>query len=131
MKKISVLLLTLCLFLSACSAVRTTKEDGKSYLILPVSGEKVEIDDDYASYVKDINADLLKAAEEKISEKISLYPEKSDFYLETYDGYLCLCVEVIVKIPPPAPSVDGTEEYEMQGCGIDHEHKFFRERITK
>lgn len=131
MKKIAVLLLALCLLLTACSAARITKEDGKSYLVLPVSKEKVEIDDDYASYVKDIDGYLLKTAEEKIGEKISLYPENSDFYLETYDGYLCLCVEVIVQLDPPAPSIDGSDEYVMRGCGIDHDHKFFSERITK
>lgn len=108
-------------------------EDGDAYLVLPVSGNKVRISDRGKNYVKDIDGYLLKTAEEKIAGQISQYGNNSGFYLETYDGYLWLCVEVIVKLDPPAPdiSVDSSDEYWMQGCGIDHEHKFFMERITK
>jgi len=110
-----------------------TDEDGDAYLVLPVSGNKVRISDRGKNYVKDIDGYLLKTAEEKIAGQISQYGNNSGFYLETYDGYLWLCVEVIVKLDPPAPdiSVDSSDEYWMQGCGIDHEHKFFMERITK
>ena len=110
-----------------------TEEDGDQYLVLPVSGQRVMIWDNQKPYVKDIDGNLLKAAEEKITEEVSGYSDNGGFDLQVYEGYLCLYVEVIVKLDPPAPdiSVDGTEEYEMQGCGIDHEHRFFRERITK
>lgn len=110
-----------------------TEEDGDQYLVLPVSGQRVMIWDNQKPYVKDIDGNLLKAAEEKITEEVSGYSDNGGFDLQVYEGYLCLYVEVIVKLDPPVPdiSVDGTEEHEMQGCGIDHEHRFFRERITK
>lgn len=38
------------------------------------------------------------------------------------DGYLCLCAEIIVYFEP---EVEG-----MKGCGFDHDHVFYRERIS-
>ncbi len=110
-----------------------TDEDGDQYLVLPVSGERVLIWDNQKPYVKDIDGYLLRAAEEKITEEVSGYSNNGGFDLQVYKGYLCLYVEVIVKLDPPAPdiSVDGTADYVLNGCGIDHEHRFFSERITK
>ena len=70
-------------------------------------------------------------AEDKISSSIANYPENSGYYLGTdYEGYLCLCVEVIRDIDPPNVVVDG--DYTISsGCNIDHEHLFFSERISK
>lgn len=101
-----------------------TEEDGKQYLMLPISKDKVMLWDGQAQYLDDIDLDLLKAAEEKISKQISQYSNNSGFYLQVDEGYLCLYAEVIVKIDPPA-SAGG-----VGGCGIDHEHMFFGERIT-
>lgn len=42
------------------------------------------------------------------------------------DGYLMLSGEIIVKLDPPK----GNSEYVEQGCGIDHDHVFFNERIS-
>lgn len=110
-----------------------TDEDGDQYLVLPVSGQRVLIWDNQKPYVKDIDGNLLKAAEEKITEEVSGYSDNGGFDLQVYKGYLCLYVEVIVKLDPPAPDipVDGTADYVLNGCGIDHEHRFFSERITK
>ena len=110
-----------------------TEEDGDQYLVLPVSGQRVLIWDNQKPYVKDIDGNLLKAAEEKITEEVSGYSDNGGFDLQVYEGYLCLYVEVIVKLDPPSPDipVDGTADYVLDGCGIDHEHRFFSERITK
>ncbi len=102
------------------------EEDGKRYLVLPVSGDKVRLSNHELAYIDDIDPALLKAAEEKITGQISQYGDNSGLYLGVVDGHLCLCSEVIVKINPPRPS-----EYGNSGCGIDHDHKFFSERITK
>lgn len=102
------------------------EEDGEQYLILPISNVKVRIWDEQIQYLDDIDIELLRTAEVKISGEISQYQNHSYFYLKFYEGYLCLCVEVIVDIDPPVAS-----ENSEGGCGIDHEHKFFVERITK
>ncbi|MBE6548146.1 MAG: hypothetical protein E7667_04630 [Ruminococcaceae bacterium] len=103
------------------------EEQGKQYIILPVSKEKVIVDDHYYKYLDDIDFDMLKEAEIKISKDISQYPDNSGFHLAVIEGYLCLSVEIIVDIELP----ENTESEVEAGCGIDHEHKFFRERITK
>lgn len=101
------------------------EEDGKQYLILPISKEKVRVSNSYTQYLDDIDLDLLKAAEKKIREELSQYSDTQvDFYLQDREGYLYLTAEIIVDITPPSGAEDS-------GCGIDHEHKFFEERITK
>ncbi|MBE6671308.1 MAG: hypothetical protein E7593_03800 [Ruminococcaceae bacterium] len=104
-----------------------TEENGNQYLILPISKDKVLISDTEAQYLNDINVAMLKSAEEKISEEASKYPDDWDFYISIYEGQLCLCTEIIVDIEPPENPKDGL----IGGCGIDHEHIFIRERITK
>ena len=92
------------------------EEDGKLYLVLPISKTKV-----YAGHYKEhlIKIDLvdLEDADEYLSEKIAKYPSNSDLYL-AYDGhYLLLCFEAIVDIDPP-----NTQDGLTSGCGIDHDH---------
>ena len=107
----------------------------KYYLVLPISRKRVEIRDGGISYMKDIDADLLKTAEEKIAGQISQYELIDDPYHNIYvkDGALWLGAEVIVKIEPEWPSSEpgASDEHEIGGCGIDHDHKFFSEQITK
>ena len=103
-----------------------TYESGEKYLILPISKNKVLVYSDYEKYLDSIDIDLLNTAEEKLTAQISQYTNHSDFYLQIDEGYLCLYVEVIVDIENSS-----TGEYEEHGCGIDHEHKFFGERISK
>lgn len=102
------------------------EEEGKQYLILPISKTKIRIRDKQTEYVDDIDVDLLRTAEEKISGEISQFTNRAGFYLQSNKGYLCLCAEVIVELDTPVES-----ELSVEGCGIDHEHKFFGERITK
>lgn len=128
-----ILLLVLTLSLTACSAVYIsraddisnyiTEEDGHHALILPQSKNSIYIDEDDVDLLSDVDINLLKTAEKTILNQVEQYPNEPYFYLETSDDmHLCLCAEVIVDIDPAhAPS---------SGCE-DHEHKFFKEQITK
>jgi tetrahydromethanopterin S-methyltransferase subunit A len=101
-----------------------TETDNKKYIVLPKSKVKVHIQEEYITYVDKIDVDLLISAEEKISKQIKEYSNKSGLYLDVWEDYLCLSAEVIVELEPDL--VEGES-----GAIFDHEHKFFRERITK
>ena len=47
--------------------------------------------------------------------------------MQITDDYLCLSMEIIKDLTPPEPAEDGTV---LTGCGIDHDHVFYSERIT-
>ena len=132
MKRLIALILALMCALSfvGCIDFRQryfTEENGEHYLLLPISKEKVNVEK-YYDYLRDfLDIGLLKRAEEKISQQASQYSKRGDFYLSAdEENYLCLCMEIIVELEPPSGG-----EWLEGGCGIDHEHVFFRERITK
>ena len=97
-------------------------EKGKKYLILPISNEKIEILEEYEQYICEIDKELLQNAEESLNLQTSEYSKKSRFYLQLDNGSLCLGTEIILDIESCTDS---------QGCGIDHEHLYFKEQITK
>ncbi len=103
-----------------------TEKDGVYTLTLPQSGEVLELRGEQTEFVPYITSNLVEAAERKISEDVSAYSNHSGFYLQITEDYLCLVSEVIKNIDPPVTS-DG---YEIGGCGYDHEHLFFSERIS-
>lgn len=106
-----------------------TGEDGQYTLTLPESGKKIKLDASDTRFVPFITYNRVKAAEESLTQQVSEYSDHSDFYLRVVDDYLCLAVEVIKSIDPPVFS--GTDgEYTVEGCGFDHEHIFFTERIS-
>ena len=123
------LLLCTCL-LVACSTEPSLigkGEDGYT-LTLPVSGEIIEVRKTYESYLSSIDSGLVREAEEALAPRIEENPENSGYYLSVdQEGYLCLCVEVIRSITPPA---DADSELDG-GCGVDHEHLMYCERISK
>ncbi|MBO5040790.1 MAG: hypothetical protein J6D09_06815 [Clostridia bacterium] len=128
MKKLFVALLAMiCLFsFVGCGqndiSKYLKKKDGEQYLILPISKEKVYISDcrEENKYLKYIDVGLLKKAEKKIAAEVSKYNDETPhYYIDIRDGYLCLAVELIVDLDEPAAN------------GMNHEHVFFRERITK
>ena len=104
-------------------------EDGAYILTLPNSGETIKLWNDQILYVPYITDELVETAENKINEAVSAYSNSSDFYLQINDGYLCLYVEVIKQLDPPA-SQETEGEVVGGGCGIDHEHLGFSERIS-
>lgn len=95
-------------------------EDGEYEIRLPVSGQTVRIRDEQVRFVPYIDDELVRTAEQSITEQVSRYSDNSGFYLQVTEDYLCLIVEVIHQLDEPDENV---------GC-IDHEHLFFSERIT-
>ena len=102
------------------------RENGKVYLLLPVSGQKLTIyNQEQEESLQKIDLAVFKGAEARLEEKVAQYSGNSGIYFQADDGIPCLYVEVIVDIDPPVSS-----EYGDSGCGIDHEHKFFKEELV-
>ena len=81
----------------------------------------------YACYLETATAEAFAAAEEKLGG------DRSELYLTVdSEGWLCLCKEEIVSIfvtPETDESGNVLEDAPTSGCGIDHEHVFYTERI--
>ena len=91
--------------------------DGSILRVVDVSGGE------YSRFLENATPACLSAAEAALAEQLKHCEEHSDYYLGIDEsGCLCLSAEVIVKLNPPPWEKDG-------GCGIDHEHKFFNQRI--
>lgn len=104
-------------------------DDDAQYIILPKSKEKIRVSGAYVKLLDRIDTNLLSEAEEKITNQVKSYTNDYEFSLQTnQEGDLCLCVELILKINL-SDAVSG--EHQVAGCGIDHEHKFFIERISR
>ena len=93
---------------------------------ISAEGEVTGIDGGFHSYrqfVANATPDRISAAEAVLDERLKEYGGKHSGYYLTVDdeGYLCLSCEVIVYLDGPA--------FGEGGCGIDHEHKFFNQRI--
>lgn len=148
-KKLIALIIILCIFLSLSvyQANRLTKsplsdliieEDDELYLILPISNKKVSVYGSRSDLEK-ADLDLLRAAEEKIWDKNNSYSENQEPYFIVYakDGQVTLHAELIVhydpsRIPTGTASTDPTAYTPLQtGCGIDHDHIYFNEVISK
>lgn len=98
-----------------------TKENGKYTLTLPKSQATIKLRDNEDNFVDYISDALVEAAEQKILQDAAKYSDFPHFYLETReDGELYLAAEVIYYLDEPDENV---------GC-YDHEHLFFRERIS-
>ena len=107
-------------------------ENGIQYILLPISKIKIQVSSTYKSHLNNLDFDLLKSAEERITEKMSAYTNNSGVYLQADNaGYLYLCLEAIVNINPPNVVTGENGEIIDGGCNIDHRHIFFSERITK
>lgn len=106
------------------------EENGKYMLTLPKSGEKIELEEEHEMFVPYITDALVEAAEDKITQKIAESTNHSFFYLQITEDYLCLTVEVIKKLDSPAASDTSGDEAVQSGCGNDHEHIFYSERIS-
>ncbi len=75
----------------------------------------------YACYLKNATLEAIQNAETRMKEQIKDYDEMALYALTTREDGLYLFVEIIVQLDD-APSGQA-------GCNIDHEHKFFYERI--
>ena len=94
------------------------------HLVLTNSGKLKEMDCDESEYSRYIGTDIEKAipaAKAKIQAECGM--EDPGFYFEVYEGYVCLCAEVIVNLTPDHPDYG-------KGCG-NHRHDFYREKLGK
>lgn len=82
---------------------------------------------EYSKYLSDEFIKQAKDARDSLDEQTKSYNEEDGAYYfeERSDGYLYICVEFIVDIDPPNVNEFG----DTSGCGIDHDHKFFSEKI--
>jgi beta-lactamase regulating signal transducer with metallopeptidase domain len=131
---IMIVAIVLCVVLAVCFLTNPEKIDdyaidlnetawGSQLITLPISKHTAIISIEDISYIDDIDIELLKTADRKINRKILTYSDKPFFILAIdKEGYLCLKMETIRKIKSDNP-LEG-------GCGIDHEHIFYSERIS-
>ena len=80
---------------------------------------------EYSCYLEIATAEAFRVAEQKIGQ---------DGYLTIdSEGYLCLSKEEIINFGAAYPETDENGEVvegaPTSGCGIDHEHVFYHERI--
>lgn len=123
---VAILLLAGCTPSSEAESVTglVIESEGEYTISLPVCGQEVSVhhrDEAYLPYVTD---ELIRAADLALSQILADYPDDSHgIYLSfDEDGYLCLCAEIIVHFESEAEG--------KTGCGLDHDHVFYRERIS-
>lgn len=140
MKKLLVLMLVLLLlvcFIACASTEETTalpeitepsypeyigEEEGRLYLILPLSKKRIWIEESEKPHIEKIDLATLTAAEEGLNAQIAQYEETPGLYFRVVEGCLYLYAEIIVEYDP----------IELPGgyFGSDHEHLFFKEKLT-
>lgn len=83
----------------------------------------------FSRYLAIATPKAVEDAKKRILEKLGDQSANSGFYMRVdEEGYLCLSTELIVPIDPPKPDEDGNL---IGGCGYDHDHVFYIERICK
>ena len=133
MKRILALFLVcVACFLCACdfnafdenvaNSVIETDEIGRTFLILPISKEKLRLGEQYKAYFPYISNELLEEAEKKINDECGDNQNSGFYFGIDHEGYLILQKEVIKMLP--SDQVDP-----LAGCG-DHKHLFYQERIS-
>ena len=89
-----------------------SEKEGTYFITLPNSGQSLTLKDEEKRFIPYITDELVKAAEEKITKKLTKYDTHSGLYLQVTEDYLCLTAEVI------------------KYSGKYHEHIFYSERIS-
>lgn len=102
-------------------------EDGRTYLIMPISNEKIRVYNQEIAYLQEIDGYVLSGAEDTIIQAASKYKKDPylGFWFQIEDEQLFLCGELIVNITPP----EGMEG--LSGCDVDHKHVMFKEKLTQ
>lgn len=103
-------------------------EDGAYVLVLPASQNRLRVDSYYYAHLTDVDDEMVAQAEKRI---LARGQDPKRFSVEMYDNSLCLVMENIVDIDPPLVQTTENGETIANGCGIDHKHVFFAEKITK
>ena len=134
-KRIAIALLFLCLLtFFGCGQKNgfscTTNEYGSIILDLP-GEDQVYVSDDCVDHLSKIDKVLFETAMEKVLSHVD-EASAGRPHLEIYidEGYLCLYGEIIRDIDPPETDVLENGDVIASGCGVDHEHLYFRERIS-
>jgi len=106
-------------------------EEGSTLLELPnaPSNIKIYINDDCLNHLSNINNDLFLAAGRNIFDSVKDNSTPMLSISLDSENYLYLYGEVIVHIDPPNTEIYKGEVY-SDGCGLDHDHLYFRERIS-
>ena len=151
MKEIDRMLLALALALSCCISMTACMdgddhqgghdgqrsdeglvkyEDGTYSITLPITKQELNVREQYVGQILCVEDAAILRAEELILQQTAQYTDDPPIYLDfDSEGYLCLWVELIRDIEPPRVIVDG--EYTItNGCDIDHEHLFFKQRLS-
>ena len=101
------------------------KKGHRYVIVLPKSGKSIPVENACVKYLPLVSDELVAAAEAKITEQIGSLDDDPNWTVGAYgDKKMCLVVEVIKFI-------DGADDLEDGGCGIDHEHIFFAESIIE
>ena len=118
-----VLVLSFCLCLGGCVLPRDSGTQncisgnpGSYVITLPKTGQTIDVGADEEIYLEKVTDKLVADAEKVILEKCD---EDERFYLRAQNGYLYLCVEVIVEKEPVGEDLS------------DHEHVFHIEKISR
>lgn len=100
------------------------ESEGEHTISLPLCDQQVSVHHSYEAYLPYVTDELIHAADLALSQILADHPDDNSGVYLTFDedGYLCLCAEVIVYFE--------SEEEGMSGCGFDHDHVFYRERIS-
>ena len=97
--------------------------DYKIEVTILADGRVTEVDEeswDENSYFVVYNDKDVRAAVERLCFNNDI--GSAAYYFEFRDGKLYVCCEVIVSLTPPPGQEDG-------GCGIDHDHVFYKEEV--
>lgn len=138
MKRLLVILIVAALAVAAfsgCSFFQKTEmnttspnvlihSDGTYTIYLPACDQEVSVHQSEEAFLPYVSDELIRQADLALSHILADHPDDDHgIYLSCdQDGYLCLCAEIIVYFEP---EVEG-----MKGCGFDHDHVFYRERIS-
>ena len=120
--------------LPVISAELITYEDGAHRIHLPASGQVIDVDRQYVYYLPFVTDERIRTAEEKLEQQLAPYRTEDQPYSVSLtvdsEDFLCLYVEYVHDIDPPKTEIAPEGYVIAGGCGIDHEHLFFRERIS-
>ena len=123
----AILLTTLALLASCRSSTLIQRTAEGAFITLPISGEVLEVEQKQEGLLSRVSDESIRRAEEALSTHAEATPTHCYYLTVDDEGYLCLSLEVIRSITPEV----STGEIADGGCGIDHEHLFYSERISE
>ena len=121
--------LAIALLTVSCRSSALIKRTAEgAFITLPISGEVLEVEREQEALLSRVSDESIRRAEEALSAHAETDPSHCYYLTVDDEGSLCLSLEVIRSITPPMSTGD---EMADSGCGIDHEHLFYSERISE